>query len=381
VNIFSIRTLLIIIGDGLYPPLSGRPMRQWQSINMMMQFGSVGIFHLYKENPQTQTIPNIDLFHQCHVDEPSGSLWEKLEDSFWWLNPRRYRPVVSWYRKNIAQELEKVLTEFQPDVVVTDIAAYHYLPIVKRHGCRLILEQHNVEASALEQYYSALYQAQNHKPTLREKIEVSISISQVSSVERDSIHQANQIWTCSETDDILLQDWYGQLPYTQVVPNSIDVPYYDCVRLGKCSLPKELDEKKRYLLYSGKFSYYPNSVAVNILIEHIYPRLKQIYPDCSLLLVGRNPTQKMLQAAEKDPGIVVTGQVPDVRPYMAAASIMAVPLHHGGGTRLKILEAFAAGCPVISTAKGAEGLKAKDGEHLFIRNETEEIFKGIYQPA
>ncbi len=368
-----------MIGDGLYPPLSGRPMRQLQSINTMMQFGSVGIFHLFMDNPQSQTIPNVDLLHQCHVVESQRSLWEKLELNFWWLHPRRYRPVVSWYTKEIAQKLEKVLAEFQPDIVVTDIAAYYYLPVIKRYGCRLILDQHNVEASALEQYYSARYLTQNHKPTLREKIEVSINISQVSSVERDSIYQADQVWTCSEADDKLLQDLYGQIPYTKVVPNSIDVSYYDCVRLGECSLSEGLEAKKQYLLYSGKFSYYPNAAAVDLLIEHIYPRLQQIYPDCCLLLVGRNPTQRMLEAAEQDTRIIVTGQVPDVRPYLAAASVMAVPLRHGGGTRLKILEAFAAGCPVISTAKGAEGLKAVDGEHLFIRNEIEEIVEAVCQ--
>ena len=116
-----------------------------------------------------------------------------------------------------------------------------------------------------------------------------------------------------------------------------------------------------------------------MLINEIYPRLRQVYPDCQLLLVGRNPNQRMVEAAQRDSGIIVTGAVSDIRPYLAVATVMAVPLRHGGGTRLKILEAFAAKCPVVSTAKGAEGLQANDGEHLLIRDEAEGMVEGVCQ--
>ncbi|MGH8002274.1 MAG: glycosyltransferase family 4 protein, partial [Brasilonema sp.] len=95
--------------------------------------------------------------------------------------------------------------------------------------------------------------------------------------------------------------------------------------------------------------------------------------------VGTGPTQFMLEAAQQQPGIIVTGRVPDMRPYLADASVIVVPLLQGGGTRFKILEAFAAGCPVVSTAKGAEGLKVVDGEHLLIRNEVTELVEGVSQ--
>jgi len=101
------------------------------------------------------------------------------------------------------------------------------------------------------------------------------------------------------------------------------------------------------------------------------------FPNSRLLLVGSNPTEKMREAAEKDPNIIVTGEVEDVRPYLAAASVMVVPLYKGGGTRFKILEAFAAGCPVVSTTKGAEGLNSEDGVHLLLRDDVEGLTEGI----
>ncbi|MGL6283534.1 MAG: glycosyltransferase family 4 protein, partial [Microcoleaceae cyanobacterium] len=111
----------------------------------------------------------------------------------------------------------------------------------------------------------------------------------------------------------------------------------------------------------------------------IYPKIREIYPDFHLLLVGREPTKFMQEASHNNPNIIVTGEVTDMRPYLAIAHIMIVPLQKGGGTRFKILEAFASGCPVISTKKGAEGLKAEDGKHLLIRDNIEDIVAGVIE--
>jgi glycosyltransferase involved in cell wall biosynthesis len=85
----------------------------------------------------------------------------------------------------------------------------------------------------------------------------------------------------------------------------------------------------------------------------------------------------MREAAQNDPQTVVTGRVTDMRPYLASASVVIVPLFQGGGTRLKILEAFAAGRPVVSTSKGAEGLKAEDRQHLLLRDSVEALVEGV----
>jgi glycosyltransferase involved in cell wall biosynthesis len=85
----------------------------------------------------------------------------------------------------------------------------------------------------------------------------------------------------------------------------------------------------------------------------------------------------MMAAAERDPRIVVTGVVPDVLPFVAAASVMAVPVFQGGGTRFKILEGFAANVPVISTRKGAEGLEVEDGTHLRFAESAGEFIAAI----
>jgi glycosyltransferase involved in cell wall biosynthesis len=88
-------------------------------------------------------------------------------------------------------------------------------------------------------------------------------------------------------------------------------------------------------------------------------------PEAELVIVGKSPPAKVLQLG-KNPGVVVAGEVPEIHPYLERASLLAVPLLAGGGTRLKILEAFAAGLPVVSTAVGAEGIEAVHGESIMI---------------
>jgi polysaccharide biosynthesis protein PslH len=96
-----------------------------------------------------------------------------------------------------------------------------------------------------------------------------------------------------------------------------------------------------------------------------------------LVLVGRGVRPWMREAARQDPSVIVTGEVADVRPFLASATAMIVPLTIGSGTRLKILEAFASRCPVITTTKGAEGLGVADETHLLYAEDAETFLQQI----
>jgi glycosyltransferase involved in cell wall biosynthesis len=100
----------------------------------------------------------------------------------------------------------------------------------------------------------------------------------------------------------------------------------------------------------------PNVDGVLYFVREILPLIRQVRPETTLAIVGRTPPPKIAQLAAADPGIRVTGTVPDIRPYLWNSAVAIVPLRIGGGTRLKIYEAMAAQIPVVSTTIGAEGL-------------------------
>lgn len=367
----ALRTLFIT-KEVPYPPGGGVSLRNWQNMNAMMEFGPVAVFSAANWTPKETSLPGIEQWKHCNVERQRSS-WENVERRLWWIDPLRH-PDADWaYSDGAAEELDVFLAEFKPDLVIfEEVWLHRYLPVVKRHNCFTILDEHNVEAHLFEQ-------RNDSNPTLREKLKWTIQLAHLRSIEDKFSRRVDRVWVCSEGDASLMEELYGDSVITNVVPNAIDLRYYDSVRLEQQIIPAGLEDKRRNLLFLGQMSYLPNTEAVKLLIDKIYPQIKKIYPDCRLLLVGRRPYQYMLDAAQKEPGIIITGTVPDVRPYLAAAGIMLVPLLKGGGTRFKILEAFASGCPVVSTAKGAEGLKIKDGEHLLIRDGIEEMVEGVCQ--
>ena len=108
----------------------------------------------------------------------------------------------------------------------------------------------------------------------------------------------------------------------------------------------------------------PNADAAVWLGQEVWPAVRARLPAASLLLVGRDPTAKVRAVAGH--GIAVSGSVPDVGPYLARARVATAPLRAGGGSRLKILEALAAGRPVVATSVGAEGLLDLAGRGLVV---------------
>lgn len=378
-TISLVRTLFITRNSS-YPPIGGAPLRNWQNINIMMKFGPVAVFSIstrpQESSGNAEPPPGIAMWNIHHIsDDLKPSLQEKIEcqlRQLWLLRIRECSQTNKYYRSSIARELNRVLGEFKPHLVIfEELCVYSYLFIVKRHRCCIIYDAHNVEAFLYREIYK-----ETHK-SFKAKFKTSIEFAKIISIERDFIRQANQVWVCSEQDASLLQTLCRKALHAHVVPNGVDLAYYDSVRLGHHRLPSELEPVPLTMLFPANFSYRPNVLAAQLLLSEVYPRLQKVYPNCRLLLVGINPSKSMQEAAEKEAGIVVTGKVADMRPYLSAASTVVVPLLHGGGTRLKILEAFAAGRPVVSTSKGAEGLKVRDGEHLLIGDSADELAAGV----
>jgi glycosyltransferase involved in cell wall biosynthesis len=105
--------------------------------------------------------------------------------------------------------------------------------------------------------------------------------------------------------------------------------------------------------------------------------VKKKFPDAIFKIVGRNPTQRVKNLEKVAAGISVTGTVADVRPYLAEAEVMIVPLRVGGGTRIKIYEGMATGIPIISSAIGAEGLPVTQRENILLADSPEEFAQSI----
>lgn len=145
----------------------------------------------------------------------------------------------------------------------------------------------------------------------------------------------------------------------EIIPNGVDVEDYQ---------PAYGSEEEAHLIYIGSMDWYPNEDAVAFFADEVLPKIREKLPDVQFSAVGGNPSPRVQKLAARSQ-ILVTGRVPEIKPYFARATVFVVPLRIGSGTRLKILEALAMGKAVVSTTVGAEGLNLVDGEEILIADE------------
>jgi glycosyltransferase involved in cell wall biosynthesis len=151
------------------------------------------------------------------------------------------------------------------------------------------------------------------------------------------------------------------LPNAWVVANSYPEPEPAApIRVPSATAP--------VLLMVGLFSYEPNQDAARFFVTSSFPSVRVAMPGVRLRLVGRHDAK--LEDLAAVPGVEVVGEVDDVDAELRGADVVVVPLRYGGGTRVKILEAFAYRVPVVSTAVGCEGLGVEPGEHLLAADDA-----------
>jgi sugar transferase (PEP-CTERM/EpsH1 system associated) len=147
---------------------------------------------------------------------------------------------------------------------------------------------------------------------------------------------------------------YGVDTPTDWFPNGVDSEYFS---------PTAEQPEADTISFVGRMDYYPNQECMFEFCAHVLPRLRRHRPNLRLLIVGAEPSPAVRRLGEL-PGVLVSGSVPDVRPYLQRSTLMVAPLNIARGTQNKILEAMAQGVPVVASDVAARGIDAEPGEHL-----------------
>ncbi len=152
-----------------------------------------------------------------------------------------------------------------------------------------------------------------------------------------------------------------------VIPNGVDVDYFT---------PTGYEPNEPTVLFVGNYNYAPNLDAALRLVRDIFPRIRRHVPTARLYLVGGNPPPE-LRAYASDV-VVVTGRVPDLRPYFEMALIFVSPLRLGAGIKNKVLEAMAMQVPVVATPLSCDGIPVTNGQHVLLAESDSELVKGVF---
>jgi glycosyltransferase involved in cell wall biosynthesis len=222
-----------------------------------------------------------------------------------------------------------------------------------------VLFQHNVESALWRR--NARYERNPLKKAL-----FGVEAAKMYRYERAAMHRFHEIVAVSEHDRSLMLEMVPDAPVT-VVRTGVDVAGF-APRAGA-------RRGTRTVMFLGSMDWPANIDGVEFFCERIWPQVLAAVPDAHFQVVGRNPPPRITRFA--GPSVEIVGGVKSVLPHLHEAAVFVVPLRIGGGTRLKIYEAMAAGVPIVSTTVGAEGLDVADGGDIVLADEPERFADSV----
>jgi polysaccharide biosynthesis protein PslH len=221
-----------------------------------------------------------------------------------------------------------------------------------------VLFQHNVE-SEIRRGLAA------HTTNALARAYLARDAAKVQRYEAEASADFDHCIMVSEEDCQTMRRLYG-VEHVSAIPSAVDTSYFQVAEGG--TAPS--------CVFLGSMDMLANQDAVLHFVGRILPRIRQAVP-ATFVVVGRNPPRSIARLADATAGVVVTGTVDDVRPYLASAQLLVVPLRIGGGTRIKIFEAMAMGVPVVATRLGAAGLPVTDGHDIVLADAPDDFADAV----
>jgi GT2 family glycosyltransferase/glycosyltransferase involved in cell wall biosynthesis len=345
---------ILFVCPYLPSPLHGGGVRMLQMIRRLSEKHEVSVLSFSDNEEERRYIPELQKFcKEVRV-----------------IARRPYLPGIDWLRRlpaNVAIDfgdpamshaLRQMLGDNDYDVVQCEyIQMAHQIPRLRREV--IILTEHEVQ-------HAAIFRLLKHERNYLKKLFIVLKWLKWLNAEINLCRKFDKIITLTQDDALALKRFDPSLPI-EVIETCTDIEYF---------YPLEAIEEPNTLIYTGNFRHLPNVDAALYLINEILPKVRQEIPDIRLYLVGAWPTPEIQELAQKN-GVVATGWVEDMRPYLSRASLFVAPIRLGVGIRGKILEAWAMRKAVVATPIACAGLKAKHGEHLWVAEDTEGFVKGI----
>ena len=342
---------ILVVQDSLpYGEVTGSGLRNASNLQALREIGSVTLLSM-RQRPEEAPPEGLD--YRYLKRESRVNIW--AAKSF--LNPLSYR-----FSGPEKAEIAALITEIKPDVAVVEgVLLRDALPLLKAAKVPVVLDMHNIESALLAEraaqapwrFWPGNYWRNLVRPFTARKEDI------------ETARAADQVWVCSLRDAAKLE------AMSEVKAAVVANPVPDSAAFDLPVTAERYTSAK--LLYIGLMVYLPNRRAIETLCSDIVPNLPE---GAEMTIAGASASEAQRRMIAKA-GARFVDTPPEVLPYLAAASYSMMPIDVGGGTRIKALEAMAAGVVIIATGKAIEGLGLQNGVHYLQANTPTEALEQL----
>ncbi len=267
-----------------------------------------------------------------------------------------------FYSKKAAKKIGWLIEKHHYDYIVLDslYTAVYLQEIKKKYTGKIFLRSHNIEYQIWQTLRS------NESNPLKRKL-LMYETKRLKKWEESLYQRVDGIFTITPNDEFITQKLSSNIPVI-TLPVSMEV---------SANTKKRVMHLPLRLFHIGAMNWEPNQDAIQWFINDWFPLIYQQFPDITFHFAGK--AMPIVFNNLKLKNVYCHGEVPDASSFMQQYDVLIVPLRHGSGLRIKILEAMALGIPVISTRKGAEGMPVTDGENILFADNPDACLRVISQ--
>lgn len=343
-----------------YPPDNGARIRIYHLLKGLAQAHAVDLVTFAEDEVSSARIDALKLFLRGVRVVPYRPYQPSRAQALLGLLSTKPRSSVDTYNQEFANQIHSACQDTQHDLVIAseiDMALYaRHVP-----GAKKILEE--LEITKIEHQYRSetqwLKRARYRLTWMKLARFVADLMREYDGCTVVSDLEMHAVRACAPA--------HGRLA---IIPNGVDTRFFTPADAALVD--------PRALVYTGAVSYPVNFEAVEYFVKEIFPAVLDKRPDAVLYVTGGTGAAP-IERLKQDGRVMFTGYVDDMRTVLAKACVNVVPILTGGGTRLKILEGLAAGTPIVSTSRGAEGLALVPGRDFVLADAPEAFARGVVQ--
>lgn len=368
--------ILLITPEVPYPPKQGASLRNFNILKGLARNHDVSLFSASRTKERVLDdieSPLDDLCRHVHIEYvPERTDASRLSRLLTLNSPdmaHRFQgeSLIKALVDHIDQAQEDNDAVSPYDIVqIEGLELAHLIPVIRHHSptTRIVYDAHNAETGLQRRALETDLAKFKRWPAAAYSF---VQVRRLDRYESWACESADIVTAVSDSDAKYLSRYtHGKLP--SVVPNCIDVKEYE--------RSPDTESEPSDILFLGKMDYRPNVDAVLWFYDSIWPLIKEKRPDARWLVVGQKPHSR-LTPLKSSPGVVITGYVDQVQPYLAGTKVVILPLRMGSGTRLKLLQALASSRAVVSTTIGAEGFPGIGNDAIIIQDEPERFADSV----